>query len=278
MAGIGKRGKYSEEEVKNIFEMYNNGMTKKQISIKTGIHYNTIMTIIEGKSQAYEKYQYLKKRTDKDIKEENPKEDTISKKELEKQIKEKHRAELRRKSNYQTQTVFVKSNTEYTTKLDPKVPFKKPEIKKATGVYETSYTKKKKRALSKFELKKIKAINLVKEGISIEEAAEAIDMTPGIVESFLVGAGLMSSRHIFDSDIVITKKILDDFRDNTLKIGDEFTFSKRYINRNGEITVKPFKVKITGKSIYFATTDKGDYKYIDLYRAYKSQENQSTSL
>lgn len=279
MSGIGRRGKYSEEEVKDIFEMYNNGLSKKQISIKTGIHYNTIMTIIEGKSQAYEKYQYLKKRTDNDeieVKEKKPSKFNKDK-ESERQLKEKQRAELRRRSNYQTQTIFVKSTEEYI-KQDPKVPFKKPEIRKATGAYETSYTKKKKRKLSKFELRKAEAIRLVKEGLAIEEAAELTNMSPGIVESFLVGAGLLPSLSNIDSNIVITKRILDNFRDNILKIGDEFTFIRRYVNRKGEISTKPFTVKIIGKSIYFAATDKGDYKYIDLYRAYKSQENQPTSL
>ena len=275
MAGYNKKGKYTEDQVEEIFKLYNDGMSKKEISIKTGIHYNTILNIIECKTKAYQKYQFMRTRfSDRDI-------DYIPsspiKEKTEEQLK---REKLRKQSSYQQQTKFIRNNkpqTSSTKQKDSKKPFQKPEIKKADRAYDSPFTKKKERKLTKFETNKRKAIELIKSGISIEDAAELTGMTPGLIESFLIGDGLIN--HPLYDNTIITRKDLDNFKNNIIKIGDEFTFIKRYIGRNGTIVSEELKVKIISKSNNFACTDKGDYQYIDLYKAYiYDKKKQSTSL
>lgn len=278
MAGNNRRPKYSITDVKKVFKLYNDiekNLNFSQISIITGISTSTVANIIKCKTQAYSKFKYLRTRFSSE--EEKAEFFKDYKFPIYTNIKTNEQREIiRSKSRYQDQTKIVSSeNTKNISKKNE--VDNRPEIKKASGAYHSEFSRRKYNPKPKtsFTIKKEEVIELYNLGYSLDEIARDEDLTLSTIKSILVGAGI--AKYSYDSDTYITPEMLNDFRDNIVKIGDEFSVSQLYVDRFDTYHKKTISVKIIDKYENFVKTDKGDFKYIDLYLAYKNK-NQLTSL
>ena len=278
MAGNNRRPKYSITDIKKVFKLYNDtekNLTFAQISIITGISATTIANIIKCKTKAYSRFKYLRTRFSSEeektefFKDYEPPVYTNIK------INEQREA-IRSKSRYQDQTRIV--STENTKNISKKNEIdNRPEIKKANGAYHSEFSRRKYNPKPKtsFGIKKEEVVKLYNLGYSLDEIAKKEDLTISTIKSILVGAGIV--KYSYDSNTYITLEMLNDFRDNIVKIGDEFPVYQLYVDRFDSCHKKVISVKVIDKYENFVKTNKGDFKYIDLYLAYKNK-NQLTSL
>lgn len=142
-------------------------------------------------------------------------------------------------------------------------------IKNYTGHYteiKVLSTNAKNKPLSRAEIEKREIISLYNSGKSIKEISEGMGIIDMYVEAVLRGARLLKHNNDIFRNNIITIQDLKNFRDYEVKVGNEYVIQKENINPQGLVRNK-ILVKVLKKYPFIVETDKGFFKYFDLYKS-----------